>query len=119
VLPMSDEPQPPFIHTRPDAGSVSERLTFQDWLVRRRAQDAVAEVELRGSGAATREVLSAIEGADCVLIAPSNPYVSIDPILRLAGVRERIQKKPCLAVSPIVGMRAVKGPLAEMLSDLE
>ncbi|MCB9606131.1 MAG: 2-phospho-L-lactate transferase [Polyangiaceae bacterium] len=119
VLPMSDQPQPTFIHTRANDGEPAQRLTFQDWLVRRRAKDPVAKVELGGSGEATPEVLRAIEQADCVLIAPSNPYVSIDPILRLSGVRERIEKKPCLAVSPIIGGRAVKGPLAEMLSDLE
>lgn len=119
VLPMSDAPQPTFIHTRADAGEPSQRLAFQDWLVRRRAKDPVARVELGGSGEATPEVLHALERADCVLIAPSNPYVSIDPILRLSGVRERVERKPCLAVSPIIGGRAVKGPLAEMLNDLD
>ncbi len=119
VLPMSDEVQPTFIHTRTEGESPGERLTFQDWLVRRRARDPVAEVELSGSQTATPEVLRALDAADCILIAPSNPYVSIDPILRLHGVRERVAKKPCLAVSPIVGGRAVKGPLAEMLGDLE
>jgi LPPG:FO 2-phospho-L-lactate transferase len=119
VLPMSDAKAPSFIHTRPEPGKPSQRLSFQDWLVKRRAQDRVQRVELTGSTTPAPGVLEALEQADVVLVAPSNPYVSIDPILRLHGVAERVALKPSLGVSPIVGGRAVKGPLAEMLRDLE
>jgi len=119
VLPMSDAKAPSFIHTRPEPGKPSQRLSFQDWLVKRRAQDPVQRVELTGSTTPAPGVLEAIEQADVVLLAPSNPYVSIDPILRLHGVAERVAQKPSLAVSPIIGGRAVKGPLGEMLRDLE
>ena len=53
-----------------------------------------------------------------VVLGPSNPYVSIDPILRLDGVREALSRKPVVALSPIVGGAAIKGPLATMIRDL-
>lgn len=119
VLPMSDAAAPSFIHTRADIDKPSERLSFQDWLVKRRAQDPVARVELTGSTTPAPGVLEALDQADVVLFAPSNPYVSIDPILRMQGVAERVAGKPSVGVSPIIGGRAVKGPLAEMLRDLD
>jgi LPPG:FO 2-phospho-L-lactate transferase len=63
-------------------------------------------------------VLAAIEAAELVVIGPSNPYVSIDPILGLDGVRAALGRRPVVAVSPIVGGRAVKGPLATMIPQL-
>jgi LPPG:FO 2-phospho-L-lactate transferase len=61
----------------------------------------------------------ALRGAEVVVIGPSNPYVSIDPILSLPGVREAVFARPVVAVSPIVGGKAVKGPLAQMIPDLD
>ena len=63
-------------------------------------------------------MLAALHAADLVVIGPSNPYVSVDPILVLPGVREAVFAKPVVAVSPIVGGRAVKGPLATMIPQL-
>ncbi|MEY4576629.1 MAG: hypothetical protein RL701_1332 [Pseudomonadota bacterium] len=116
LLPMADTACETMIDT--DAGT----LGFQSWLVAERALPAVRRVWFRHalpSGTqATPEVLAALEAAQLVIIGPSNPYVSIDPILALPGVRERVQARPVIAVSPIVHGRAVKGPLAGMLETL-
>lgn len=112
ILPMSDRPRPTLLETSDGA------LDFQDWLVRRRAAPAVTRVVSQGDAAPTRAALDAIAAADLVLIGPSNPYVSIDPILTLAGVRAAVAARPTFAVSPIVLGRAVKGPLAAMIEQL-
>jgi LPPG:FO 2-phospho-L-lactate transferase len=109
ILPMTDEPCPTMVDT-----ATLGTLPFQEWLVKHRAPP-VRRVWFRSSPAPTAHVLEAIDHCDAVVIGPSNPYVSIDPILRLPGVRDAIGKKPVVAVSPIVGGKAVKGPLAEML----
>jgi LPPG:FO 2-phospho-L-lactate transferase len=113
LLPASDDAHPTWVQTEHDG-----ELSFQDWLVRQRAQPRVSEVRSRGSAAPTAEVLAALERAQLVLIGPSNPYVSIDPILSLPGVRERLSRPTLIAVSPIVAGKAVKGPLAEMIPAL-
>ncbi len=69
-------------------------------------------------GEASEPVLRALDECDLVVLGPSNPYVSIDPILELAGVRERLLRKPVVALSPIVGGKAVKGPLGTMIPQL-
>lgn len=112
VLPMCDEPRPTWL----DTFELGE-LPFQRWLVEHRAP-RVRAVQLRGDARASDQVLHALAEADLVLIGPSNPYVSIDPMLTLAGVRESLSGKCVVAVSPIVGGRAVKGPLAEMIPTL-
>ncbi len=65
-------------------------------------------------------MVEAIDGADVILIAPSNPYVSIGPILAIAGIRAALERRtvPCVAISPLVGGRAVKGPADRMLARL-
>jgi LPPG:FO 2-phospho-L-lactate transferase len=63
-------------------------------------------------------VVDALTGADAVIIAPSNPFVSVEPVLALAGIRDIIARKPAIAVSPIVGGAAIKGPAAKMLDEL-
>lgn len=113
LLPMSDGMRKTIIET-----TEGERLPFQDWLVGRRAVPRVKSVTRVGDGVATPQVLSALDAADLVVICPSNPYVSIDPILELPGVRERVAQKRVVALSPIVGGKAVKGPLATMIPDL-
>ena len=70
-------------------------LPFQDWLVRRRAEPRVSAIRFDGAGAAPAPgVLAAIAGADRVLLAPSNPFISLDPILAVAGVREAVTAAP-------------------------
>ena len=113
LLPMSDQPRPTRVRTRD-----GEILSFQHWLVRARAAPAVAAIDLGGPGPAAPSALAALSEAKLVVICPSNPFVSIDPILALEGVRETLVTTKTLAVSPIVGGRAVKGPLASMITEL-
>jgi LPPG:FO 2-phospho-L-lactate transferase len=83
-------------------------------MVRHRAEPPIDAIELRGieSAAPTPEVLGAIEGADAIVIGPSNPVISIGPILALPGIRDalRAARAPVVAVSPFVGGHAIKGP---------
>lgn len=101
---------------RTDAGW----LRFQDYFVRRRASDEVREVRWTGVARPAPGVLAAIAGARAVILAPSNPIVSIGPILAVAGIREalRATAAPVVAVSPIVAGEALKGPAAAMLRAL-
>ena len=112
VLPMCDAPRATWL----DTFEYGE-LPFQRWLVEHRAP-RVRAVQFRGESRPSAQVLEALAEADLVLIGPSNPYVSIDPMLTLTGVRELLAEKCVVAVSPIVGGRAVKGPLAEMIPTL-
>jgi LPPG:FO 2-phospho-L-lactate transferase len=113
VLPMADAPRRTVIET-----ADGRSLTFQDWLVRERAAAPVCAVRFEGTTTPAPEVIAAIEEAELIVLCPSNPYVSIDPILGLDGVREALHRRPVVAVSPIVGGRAVKGPLAGMIESL-
>ncbi len=113
VLPMADEPRQTMIDT-----AEQRTLNFQHWLVRDRAQAAVERVWFSGSSVPSTAVLAALKAAEVVVIAPSNPYVSIDPIMTLDGVRDCLAEKPLIAVSPIVAGHAVKGPLAAMIPAL-
>lgn len=113
VLPMSDAPLATMIDTVADG-----TLPFQQWFVRRRAQPAVRAVRFEGARTAAPGVVPAIDECDVVVVGPSNPYVSIDPILCLDGVREALSRKPVVALSPIVGGAAIKGPLATMIQEL-
>ncbi len=113
LLPMCDTPRPTRLQT--DEGV----LDFQGWLVGRRGAPRVTRVFWEGSSAPAPGLLPAIDAADVVVIGPSNPYVSVDPILALDGVREALGRRPVVAVSPLVGGRAVKGPLAAMTEPLE
>jgi LPPG:FO 2-phospho-L-lactate transferase len=116
LLPMSDGQVRTVVET--DAGN----LPFQEYLVKRHAQDAVRAVRFEGAGAARPApgVLDAIRGAEAVLIAPSNPIGSIQPILAVPGVRDAIAavRAPRIAVSPIVGGRSLQPPAGEMMAGL-
>lgn len=114
VLPASDERQATVVRT--DDGWIA----FQEYFVRRRQQDVVREVRFDGASVAGPGVLEAIDRASTVVLAPSNPIVSIGPILALRGVREALVGTAArvVAVSPIVGGRALKGPAAAMLESL-
>ncbi len=113
VLPMSDGRRRTMIETK-----AFGPLPFQSWFVTHRAEPPVERVWFDGDAPATAEVLAAIERAELVVIGPSNPYVSIDPILALPHIRDALFAKPVVAVSPIVAGQAVKGPLAAMIPKL-
>jgi len=117
VVPMSDDPVRTMVKTR--AGL----LEFQHYFVRRRARDAVLGVRFRGSERAkpAADVLSRILLADAVVFCPSNPLISIGPILAVPGIREALGRRrgPTVAISPIVGGRALKGPSAKMMRGLK
>jgi len=116
VLPMTDDPVSTVLDT-PEG-----RLEFQEYFVRRGQKDEVLRVELRGieDAGPTEAVLAAISGADAIIFCPSNPVVSIGPILALPGMRKALalSRAPKVAVSPIVGGRALKGPADKMLLSL-
>jgi LPPG:FO 2-phospho-L-lactate transferase len=114
VWPMTDQPAPTVIET--DEGL----LSFQTWFVGRQWQPSVRKIKLPDDVRATRQVLTALERADLVIIAPSNPFVSIDPILNVYPIREMIMDLPKLviAVSPIIAGQAVKGPAAKMMREM-
>ncbi|NLE83125.1 MAG: 2-phospho-L-lactate transferase [Chloroflexi bacterium] len=115
ILPMSNDEAPTLIETK--AGVA---LPFQDYLVREKAQPVISRILLHGGyePEVLPEALMAIEEADLVVIAPSNPWVSIDPILALPGVREALAEKYVTAVSPIIQGKAIKGPAAKMFAEL-
>jgi LPPG:FO 2-phospho-L-lactate transferase len=96
---------------------------FQHWFVARAHRDPVDRVRFENASEARPApgVLEALHDADLILIAPSNPYVSIAPILAVARIRSALERRrvPCVAVSPLIGGKAVKGPAAGMLARLE
>ena len=115
LLPATDDRLRTYVQT--DAAE----LDFQTWFVGRRHADPVRGVRYEGAEAARPApgVVEAIAGADTVFLAPSNPFVSIGPILAVPGVREALQRHPRVAaVSPLVGGKAIRGPLAGMMETL-
>lgn len=114
VLPMSD--QPVATHLRTDIGTIH----FEEYLLKHKMEPRILGLELRGVEAARPApgVLDALHGADVIFIPPSNPIVSVGPILALPGVREALAARPVVAVSPIIGGQTVKGPADRMLRDL-
>ena len=119
ILPMTDQPVRTEVHT--DAGW----LEFQEYFVRLHQEPAVHAVRFGGIEAAqaTPEVLAALDAADAVVIAPSNPFVSIRPILSVAGIEPalhavRQRGATIAAVSGIIGGAALKGPADRMLASL-
>jgi LPPG:FO 2-phospho-L-lactate transferase len=112
ILPATDDTLRTRVVT--EAGT----FPFQEWFVARRHRDAVDAVLFDGMPAAPAPgVIDALSECDLIVIAPSNPFVSIFPILAVTGIREALESRsvPCAAVSPLIGGRAVKGPLTEML----
>lgn len=113
VLPMTDEAVRTVVET--SAG----RRSFQEYLVRDRARETVRSIRYVGARASrpARGVLSAIETANVVVIAPSNPFVSIGPILAVPGIRQALRSTDArvIAVSPLIGGRTVKGPADRMM----
>jgi LPPG:FO 2-phospho-L-lactate transferase len=97
-------------------------LEFQTYFVKRRARDKVLKVRFEGASEATpaRGVIEAIAAAEAIVLCPSNPFISIGPILAVRGIREALQRRKdrVLAISPIVGGRALKGPAAHMMKSM-
>lgn len=112
LLPMSDDRLRTMVQT--DEGE----LAFQEYFVHRQCRPRVTGFRFEGQARPTWEVLQALEQADQVIICPSNPFVSLGPILHLPGVRERLAAKLGVAVTPIVGGQALKGPAGKMLDEL-
>ncbi|MEH7255702.1 2-phospho-L-lactate transferase [Neobacillus niacini] len=115
ILPMSNNPVSTYVDT-PDG-----EYHFQEYLIKRRMSDKVHSIKLAGIEEALPApgVLEAINESSIIFIAPSNFYVSINPILSIPGVREAIKNSNAkvIGISPIIGGNAVKGPLAKMMKD--
>jgi LPPG:FO 2-phospho-L-lactate transferase len=117
ILPATDDRLRTFLDT--PNGS----FDFQHWFVSRGHRDPVDRVRFQGAGDARPApgVLEALHETDLILIAPSNPHVSVGPILAVERIRSALERRrvPCVAVSPLIGGKAVKGPAADMLARLE
>lgn len=116
IIPMSDHQVRTTVET--DIGT----LPFQTYFVRHRCEPTVTGLEFHGSASAeiSAKFSESLESSDALIFCPSNPYLSVAPILSIPGVRKRIEdfKGPRLAVSPIVGGQALKGPAAKILAEL-
>lgn len=118
VVPMSDQPVRTVVHTTDGS------MAFQEYFVHRRAQPVVRRLEFVGAVEAkpSAEFLAALNHRklSAIVICPSNPYLSIAPILEVSGVRKFLSARrvPLIAVSPIVGGKALKGPAAKIMAEL-
>ena len=116
ILPMCNEPVRTLVHT--DEGT----LPFQDYFVRRRCQPVFLGLTFVGAERAklTPDIAEALRSAAQVIICPSNPYLSVDPILSVPGLGDLVRdvRAPVVAVSPIVGGQALKGPAAKMMQEM-
>jgi len=116
LLPATDD------RLRTWIGTAAGEFAFQEWFVARGHRDELERLRFEGGDAASPApgVLEAIDAADLLLIAPSNPYVSIEPILAVSAIRDALARRrvPCVAISPLIGGRAVKGPADRMLTRL-
>jgi LPPG:FO 2-phospho-L-lactate transferase len=116
LLPATDD------RLRTRIATPAGELSFQDWFVRLRHEDEVDGVSFEGAeeARAAPGVLAALDTADLIAIAPSNPFVSIGPILAVAEIRSAIERRrvPAVAVSPLIGGRTVRGPADRMLARL-
>jgi LPPG:FO 2-phospho-L-lactate transferase len=114
ILPMTNDAVPTIIDTI-ELG----RLPFQEYFAKHHCEPTIKQVVFQGmeDAKASPEVLEALQSCDAVVICPSNPLLSIDPILSLPQVKDILSTKYVVAVSPIVGGKAVKGPLAKMYAE--
>jgi LPPG:FO 2-phospho-L-lactate transferase len=114
VLPMTDDPVYTWVDTN------EGEMAFQEYFVKKRCEPEVVGFHFKGAANAQPApgVLEALHEADFVIFCPSNPWVSIDPILAIPGIRDTLMSKTTLAVSPIIGGQAVKGPVVKMFSEL-
>lgn len=115
ILPVTNEHVPTLVHTK-EMGV----LSFQEYFVKNHCEPTMTKCEFRNIARAklSLESRKAMEEADAVIFCPSNPWVSISPILDIEDTREIIKQKKCIAVSPIVGGKTIKGPAAKMYSEM-
>lgn len=115
ILPMTDDGV--FTHV---IAQNNEELPFQEYFVKYNFEPKIKGVIFKGIDSAlpSEQMMNALDKSDAVVICPSNPFVSIDPITSLKGVREILTNKYVICVSPILGGKAVKGPLAKMYLEL-
>ena len=115
IFPMSNEPVRTWVVT-----NEGESLPFQEYFVKRHFQPEVKQILFKGSEESKlpKKAHEFMESSQLVIICPSNPYVSIDPILSVPGVREILQNKTVVAVSPLISGKTVKGPAAKIMSEL-
>ncbi len=115
ILPMSDHS----VRTR--VVTEEGELPFQEYFVHRGAHPRVLAIRFQGieQAAPAPDVIPALEEADAIVLAPSNPYLSLDPILNLKGIREhvRARRTSVVAITPIIGGQAVKGPAAKLMRE--
>jgi LPPG:FO 2-phospho-L-lactate transferase len=113
-LPMSNDAVRTTVHTERGA------LAFQHYFVRDRCEPAVTGFHFAGADAASLhpDIEAWLGDCDGVIVCPSNPFVSVDPILALPGMRDHLKRLPTIAVSPIVAGLAIKGPTAKMMAEL-
>ncbi len=118
LLPVTNDR----VSTRVTRADTNTEISFQEYFVGERHDVPVSRVRFDNveNTTATPEVRAALGNADLIVIAPSNPLVSIAPVLGVPGVRQMIEDRevPCVAISPIVGGKALKGPAARMLAEL-
>jgi LPPG:FO 2-phospho-L-lactate transferase len=116
LVPMSNE------RVRTRICTPTGELEFQTYFVKRRARDRVTAMHFEGASEAKPApgLIGAIEKAEAVILCPSNPFISIGPILAVPGIRAALQRKreKVAAISPIVGGRAIKGPAAKMMKSM-
>jgi LPPG:FO 2-phospho-L-lactate transferase len=115
VLPMSDQPVATIVDTLEHG-----ELAFQEYFVHQRSAPTVKGFRFEGIDQAQPApgLLDAIQHADAVVFCPSNPWVSLDPILNINGIRSALTGKKVVAVSPIIENQTIKGPAAKMFSEL-
>lgn len=123
ILPMSDEAVATRITVRSEEpGCETEELAMQEWFVHRRSEPPVVSVRFEGAEAARPApgVLEALEAAETIVICPSNPVISIGPILAVPGIREVLaaRRDRVVAVSPIIAGRPVRGPADRLMGPL-
>mgnify|MGYP001309022844 FL=1 len=114
IIPMSDQPVSTLVNTS------DGELSFQSYFVKEKCEPEVNGFRFQGiEHASLQEKLDQwIQECRGIIICPSNPYVSVDPFLKLNGVKERLAEIPTIAVSPIIGGKALKGPAAKMMKEL-
>ncbi len=115
IIPMTDDKVATILLT-----ANMEKLSFQEYFVHRQCQPIIKSINFSGIGKAepAPAIIDSIEEAGLVVICPSNPWVSIDPMLNIKGIRKALMEKKVIALSPIIQGKALKGPAAKMFFEL-